>query len=390
MLCDLLVIMLGENVVNIVDVELVSELFKCFDIVVMFIGVLSLEVYEVLVEVMNSIGGNLNFGEGGEDLVCYGINKVLCIKQVVFGCFGVILVYLVNVDVIQIKVVQGVKLGEGGQLLGDKVMFYIVKLCYLVFGVMLIFLLLYYDIYFIEDLVQFIFDFKQVNLKVMIFVKLVFELGVGIIVIGVVKVYVDLIIIVGYDGGIGVSLFLLVKYVGCLWELGFVEIQQVLVVNGLCYKICLQVDGGLKMGVDIIKVVIFGVESFGFGIGLMVVFGCKYLCICYLNNCVTGVAIQDDKLCKNYYYGLLFKVMNYFEFIVCEICELMVQFGVICLVDLIGCIDLLKELDGFIVKQQKLVLLKLLEIVELYLGKVFYCIENNLLFDNGLLNVQLL
>lgn len=224
----------------------------------------------------------------------------------------------------------------------------------------------------------------------MIFVKLVFELGVGIIVIGVVKVYVDLIIIVGYDGGIGVSLFLLVKYVGCLWELGFVEIQQVLVVNGLCYKICLQVDGGLKMGVDIIKVVIFGVESFGFGIGLMVVFGCKYLCICYLNNCVMGVVIQDDKLCKNYYYGLLFKVMNYFEFIVCEICELMVQFGVICLVDLIGCIDLLKELDGFIVKQQKLVLLKLLEIVELYSGKVFYCIENNLLFDNGLLNVQLL
>lgn len=356
----------------------------------MFIGALSSEVYEALAEAMNSIGGNSNFGEGGEDSARYGINKVSRIKQVVFGRFGVISAYLVNVDVIQIKVVQGAKLGEGGQLSGDKVTFYIVKLRYSVFGVTLIFSSSYYDIYFIEDLAQFIFDFKQVNSKAMIFVKLVFESGVGIIAIGVVKVYADLIIIVGYDGGIGVSSFLSVKYVGCSWELGFVEIQQALVVNGLRYKIRLQVDGGLKTGVDIIKAAIFGVESFGFGIGSMVAFGCKYLRICYLNNCVTGVVIQDDKLRKNYYYGLLFKVTNYFEFIVREIRELMVQFGVIRLVDLIGRIDLLKELDGFIVKQQKLALSKLLEIVESYLGKVFYCIENNSSFDNGLLNAQLL
>ena len=152
----------------------------------------------------------------------------------------------------------------------------------------------------------------------------------------------------------------------------------------------MQVDGGLKTGVDIIKAAILGAESFGFGTGPMVALGCKYLRICHLNNCATGVATQDDKLRKNHYHGLPFKVTNYFEFIARETRELMAQLGVTRLVDLIGRTDLLKELDGFTAKQQKLALSKLLETAEPHPGKALYCTENNPPFDNGLLNAQLL
>lgn len=180
------------------------------------------------------------------------------------------------------------------------------------------------------------------------------------------------------------------KYAGCPWELGLVETQQALVANGLRHKIRLQVDGGLKTGLDIIKAAILGAESFGFGTGPMVALGCKYLRICHLNNCATGVATQDDKLRKNHYHGLPFKVTNYFEFIARETRELMAQLGVKRLVDLIGRTDLLKELDGFTAKQQKLDLGKLLETAEPHPGKALYCTENNPPFDNGVLNAQLL
>nr|VXZ91665.1 Glutamate synthase [NADPH] large chain precursor [Klebsiella pneumoniae] len=166
--------------------------------------------------------------------------------------------------------------------------------------------------------------------------------------------------------------------------------QQALVANGLRHKIRLQVDGGLKTGLDIIKAAILGAESFGFGTGPMVALGCKYLRICHLNNCATGVATQDDKLRKNHYHGLPFKVTNYFEFIARETRELMAQLGVKRLVDLIGRTDLLKELDGFTAKQQKLDLGKLLETAEPHPGKALYCTENNPPFDNGVLNAQLL
>lgn len=198
----------------------------------------------------------------------------------------------------------------------------------------------------------------------MISVKLVSEPGVGTIATGVAKAYADLITIAGYDGGTGASPLSSVKYAGCPWELGLVETQQALVANGLRHKIRLQVDGGLKTGVDIIKAAILGAESFGFGTGPMVALGCKYLRICHLNNCATGVATQDDKLRKNHYHGLPFKVTNYFEFIARETRELMAQLGVTRLVDLIGRTDLLKELDGFTAKQQKLALSKLLETAE--------------------------
>ncbi|STW27006.1 glutamate synthase subunit alpha [Klebsiella michiganensis] len=161
----------------------------------------------------------------------------------------------------------------------------------------------------------------------MISVKLVSEPGVGTIATGVAKAYADLITIAGYDGGTGASPLSSVKYAGCPWELGLVETQQALVANGLRHKIRLQVDGGLKTGLDIIKAAILGAESFGFGTGPMVALGCKYLRICHLNNCATGVATQDDKLRKNHYHGLPFKVTNYFEFIARETRELMAAAG---------------------------------------------------------------
>ena len=366
------------------------ELFKRFDTAAMSIGALSPEAHEALAEAMNSIGGNSNSGEGGEDPARYGTNKVSRIKQVASGRFGVTPAYLVNADVIQIKVAQGAKPGEGGQLPGDKVTPYIAKLRYSVPGVTLISPPPHHDIYSIEDLAQLIFDLKQVNPKAMISVKLVSEPGVGTIATGVAKAYADLITIAGYDGGTGASPLSSVKYAGCPWELGLVETQQALVANGLRHKIRLQVDGGLKTGLDIIKAAILGAESFGFGTGPMVALGCKYLRICHLNNCATGVATQDEKLRKNHYHGLPFKVTNYFDFIARETRELMAQLGVKRLVDLIGRTDLLKELEGFTAKRQKLELSKLLETAQPHPGKAVYCTENNPPFDNGVLNAQLL
>jgi glutamate synthase (NADPH/NADH) large chain len=355
----------------------------------MSIGALSPEAHEALAEAMNSIGGNSNSGEGGEDPARYGTNKVSRIKQVASGRFGVTPAYLVNADVIQIKVAQGAKPGEGGQLPGIKSPRTSPN-CAIRAGrdADLPAAAPRYLLY--RGLAQLIFDLKQVNPKAMISVKLVSEPGVGTIATGVAKAYADLITIAGYDGGTGASPLSSVKYAGCPWELGLVETQQALVANGLRHKIRLQVDGGLKTGLDIIKAAILGAESFGFGTGPMVALGCKYLRICHLNNCATGVATQDEKLRKNHYHGLPFKVTNYFDFIARETRELMAQLGVKRLVDLIGRTDLLKELEGFTAKQQKLELSKLLETAEPHPGKAVYCTENNPPFDNGVLNAQLL
>jgi len=389
---DLLQLQPGEDTVsiNVDDVEPASELYKRFDTAAMSIGALSPEAHESLAEAMNSIGGFSNSGEGGEDPARYGTNKVSRIKQVASGRFGVTPAYLVNADVIQIKVAQGAKPGEGGQLPGDKVTPYIARLRYSVPGVTLISPPPHHDIYSIEDLAQLIFDLKQVNPKAMISVKLVSEPGVGTIATGVAKAYADLITVAGYDGGTGASPLTSVKYAGCPWELGLVETQQALVANGLRHKIRLQIDGGLKTGLDIVKAAILGAESFGFGTGPMVALGCKYLRICHLNNCATGVATQDDKLRKNHYHGLPFKVTNYFEFIARETREIMASLGVTRLTDLIGRTDLLKELDGFTAKQQKLDLSSLLKTAQPMPGKALHCTESNPPFDKGLLNKALL
>ncbi|UYA58593.1 Glutamate synthase [NADPH] large chain [Pectobacterium sp. F1-1] len=372
------------------DVEPASEMFKRFDTAAMSIGALSPEAHESLAEAMNGLGGFSNSGEGGEDPARYGTNKVSRIKQVASGRFGVTPAYLVNADVIQIKVAQGAKPGEGGQLPGDKVTPYIARLRYSVPGVTLISPPPHHDIYSIEDLAQLIFDLKQVNPKAMISVKLVSEPGVGTIATGVAKAYADLITIAGYDGGTGASPLSSVKYAGCPWELGLVETQQALVSNGLRHKIRLQVDGGLKTGLDIVKAAILGAESFGFGTGPMVALGCKYLRICHLNNCATGVATQDEKLRRDHYHGLPERVTNYFQFIAHETRVLMAELGVSRLVDLIGRTDLLVELDGFSAKQNKLDLSPLLHAAQPQPGKALYCTESNLSFDKGLLNKELL
>ncbi|KHN54201.1 glutamate synthase large subunit [Pectobacterium fontis] len=372
------------------DVEPASEMFKRFDTAAMSIGALSPEAHESLAEAMNGLGGFSNSGEGGEDPARYGTNKVSRIKQVASGRFGVTPAYLVNADVIQIKVAQGAKPGEGGQLPGDKVTPYIARLRYSVPGVTLISPPPHHDIYSIEDLAQLIFDLKQVNPKAMISVKLVSEPGVGTIATGVAKAYADLITIAGYDGGTGASPLSSVKYAGCPWELGLVETQQALVSNGLRHKIRLQVDGGLKTGLDIVKAAILGAESFGFGTGPMVALGCKYLRICHLNNCATGVATQDEKLRRDHYHGLPERVTNYFQFIAHETRVLMAELGVSRLVDLIGRTDLLVELDGFSAKQNKLDLSPLLHAAQPKPGKALYCTESNLSFDKGLLNKELL
>ncbi|KAB7666757.1 glutamate synthase large subunit, partial [Plesiomonas shigelloides] len=350
---------------------------------------LSPEAHESLAQAMNTLGGYSNSGEGGEDPARYGTNKVSRIKQVASGRFGVTPHYLVNADVIQIKVAQGAKPGEGGQLPGDKVTPYIARLRYSVPGVTLISPPPHHDIYSIEDLAQLIFDLKQINPKALISVKLVSEPGVGTIATGVAKAYADLITIAGYDGGTGASPLASVKYAGCPWELGLVETQQALVANGLRHKIRLQVDGGLKTGLDIIKAAILGAESFGFGTGPMVALGCKYLRICHLNNCATGVATQDEKLRRDHYHGLPERVMNYFRFIAQETRELMAELGVTQLVDLIGRTDLLTELDGFTARQQKLDLSALLATAKPHPGKAVYCTEGNPPFDQGELNARL-
>ncbi|WP_086113276.1 glutamate synthase large subunit [Xenorhabdus beddingii] len=383
---DLLAIAPKGEPIAIEDVEPAEALFKRFDTAAMSIGALSPEAHESLAEAMNALGGFSNSGEGGEDPARYGTKKVSRIKQVASGRFGVTPAYLVSADVIQIKVAQGAKPGEGGQLPGDKVTPYIAKLRYSVPGVTLISPPPHHDIYSIEDLAQLIFDLKQVNPKALISVKLVSEPGVGTIATGVAKAYADLITIAGYDGGTGASPLSSVKYAGCPWELGLVETQQALVANGLRHKIRLQVDGGLKTGLDIIKAAILGAESFGFGTGPMVALGCKYLRICHLNNCATGVATQDEKLRQSHYHGLPERVINYFRFIAQETRELMAQLGVRQLIDLIGRTDLLDILEGISAKQSKLNLAPLLETATPHAGKDLYCTEDNPPFDHGELN----
>ncbi|OCG49295.1 glutamate synthase large subunit [Gilliamella sp. Choc5-1] len=388
---DLLKLNPPENAAIPLDqVEPEESLFKRFDSAAMSIGALSPEAHESLAEAMNTLGGFSNSGEGGEDPARYNTIKVSRIKQVASGRFGVTPSYLMSADVIQIKVAQGAKPGEGGQLPGDKVTPYIAKLRFSVPGVTLISPPPHHDIYSIEDLAQLIFDLKQINPNAMISVKLVSEPGVGTIATGVAKAYADLITISGYDGGTGASPLTSVKYAGSPWELGLVETQQSLVANGLRHKIRLQVDGGLKTGTDIVKAAILGAESFGFGTGPMVALGCKYLRICHLNNCATGVATQDEKLRSEHYHGQPEKAINYFRFIARNTREIMAELGVSRIVDLIGRTDLLLELDGITAKQQKLDLSGLLETAKPIDGKPAYCIEDNKPFDKGVLNKEII
>ncbi|MDJ0916157.1 MAG: glutamate synthase large subunit [Woeseiaceae bacterium] len=366
------------------EVEPVEKILKRFDSAGMSLGALSPEAHEALAIAMNRIGARSNSGEGGEDPKRYGNERVSKIKQVASGRFGVTAEYLVNAEVIQIKIAQGAKPGEGGQLPGHKVNDLIARLRYAKPGVGLISPPPHHDIYSIEDLAQLIFDLKQVNPEALVSVKLVAEPGVGTIAAGVVKAYADLITISGYDGGTGASPLSSVKYAGSPWELGLSEAHQVLRANDMRHKVRLQTDGGLKTGLDVIKAAMLGAESFGFGTGPMVALGCKYLRICHLNNCATGVATQNNVLRSRHFIGLPEMVINYFKFVGEEVRELLASIGARSLDEVIGRVDLLELMDGETERQAKLDLSPIISDAGLTKDVPQFCTDlRNEPFDKG-------
>lgn len=321
------------------------DLLRRFDTAAISLGALSPEAHEALAIAMNRLGGRSNSGEGGEDPARYGTGKRSKIKQVASGRFGVTPEYLVNAEVLQIKVAQGAKPGEGGQLPGHKVNELIARLRYAKPGIGLISPPPHHDIYSIEDLAQLIYDLKQVNPAALVSVKLVSHAGVGTIAAGVVKAGADLITISGHDGGTGASPLSSIHYAGVPWELGVAEAHQALVANDLRSRTILQTDGGLKTGLDVVKAAILGADSFGFGTGPMIVLGCKYLRICHLNNCATGVATQDDLLREKHFHGLPERVENFFRLLSEEVRQWLSYLGAKSLDEIVGRTDLLEQLD---------------------------------------------
>jgi glutamate synthase (NADPH/NADH) large chain len=381
---DLLKIKPAGPAISLDQVEPIEAILPRFDSAGMSLGALSPEAHEALAIAMNRMGGRSNSGEGGEDPARYRTERVSKIKQVASGRFGVTAEYLVNAEVLQIKIAQGAKPGEGGQLPGHKVNDLIARLRFAKPGVGLISPPPHHDIYSIEDLAQLIFDLKQVNPTALVSVKLVAEPGVGTIAAGVVKAYADLITISGYDGGTGASPVSSVKYAGSPWELGLSEAHQVLRANDLRHKVRLQTDGGLKTGLDVIKAAMLGAESFGFGTAPMVALGCKYLRICHLNNCATGVATQNEVLRSQYFIGLPEMVINFFRFVAEETRQLMAELGVRSLEELIGRVDLLEAQPGVSKRQQRLDLSPILSDNGLAASAPQFCTESrNQPFDKG-------
>ncbi|MGH1430161.1 MAG: glutamate synthase large subunit [Neptuniibacter sp.] len=386
---DMLGLRKDVKAISIDEVEPVENIFPRFDSAAMSLGALSPEAHEALAVAMNELGGRSNSGEGGEDEARHGTMKRSKIKQVASGRFGVTPEYLSNAEVMQIKVAQGAKPGEGGQLPGGKVNSLIARLRYSVPGVTLISPPPHHDIYSIEDLAQLIFDLKQVNPEALVSVKLVSRPGVGTIACGVAKAYADLITISGYDGGTAASPMTSIHYAGSPWELGLADTHQSLRVNQLRGSVRLQTDGGLKTGLDVIKGAILGAESFGFGTMPMVALGCKYLRICHLNNCATGVATQNDKLREEFFRGTVEMVKNFFRFVAEETRQIMAQLGVRSMEELVGRVDLLEILDGETPRQKNLDLSPILHSA----GDEFpnTCqVERNAPYDLAELNTQML
>ena len=339
---DMLDFKSNKKPISIDQVESIEKILLRFDSAGMSLGALSPDAHETLAQAMNKMGGRSNSGEGGEDQKRFNTDKNSKIKQVASGRFGVTPHYLVNAEVIQIKIAQGAKPGEGGQLPGDKVDELIATLRYSNPGITLISPPPHHDIYSIEDLAQLIFDLKQVNPNALVSVKLVAEAGIGTIAAGVTKAYADLITISGYDGGTGASPLSSIKYAGGPWEMGLSETHQTLRASRLRNRVRLQADGGLKTGVDVLKAAMLGAESFGFGTAPMIAMGCKYLRICHLNNCATGVATQNKILRKYHFIGKDEMVMNYFKFVAQETRQLLANLGYKKLSDVIGQTNLLK------------------------------------------------
>ncbi|HYB65463.1 MAG TPA: glutamate synthase large subunit, partial [Steroidobacteraceae bacterium] len=381
---DLLALKSAARPIPLEEVEPAEAILPRFDGAGMSLGALSPEAHEALAIAMNRLGARSNSGEGGEDPARYRTEKNSKIKQVASGRFGVTPEYLVHAEVLQIKIAQGAKPGEGGQLPGHKVNDMIASLRFARAGVGLISPPPHHDIYSIEDLAQLIFDLKQVNPHALVSVKLVAEPGVGTVAAGVAKAYADLITVSGYDGGTGASPLSSIKYAGTPWELGLAETHQTLRANDLRHRVRLQTDGGLKTGLDVVKAAIIGAESFGFGTAPMVALGCKYLRICHLNNCATGVATQHNVLRSKYFTGLPEMVINYFRFVAEEVREILAALGVRTLAEIIGRTEYLEPLPGATPRQRKLDLTPILSTAGLNRETPQFCsTPSNAPFDKG-------
>lgn len=328
--------------INIDLVEPASEIMKRFVTGAMSFGSISKEAHEAIAVAMNTIGGKSNTGEGGELKERFSTNARSAIKQVASGRFGVTTEYLVNADEIQIKVAQGAKPGEGGQLPGFKVDTIIAKTRHSIPGISLISPPPHHDIYSIEDLAQLIYDLKNVNPKAIISVKLVSESGVGTIAAGVAKAKADLILISGCDGGTGASPLSSIKHAGLPLEIGLAETQQTLVLNNLRGNIRLQTDGQLKTGRDIVIAAMLGAEEFGFATSALIILGCVMMRKCHLNTCPVGVATQNEQL-RGKFSGKSDYLINFFTFLAEEVREHLASLGFTKLDDIVGRTDLLKS-----------------------------------------------
>ena len=337
--------------IDISEVEPKETIFKRFASAAMSLGSISPEAHETIAIAMNRIGAQSNSGEGGEDKERFGTQRVSKIKQVASGRFGVTPAYLRSAEEIQIKVAQGAKPGEGGQLPGHKVTPLIGKLRHTVPGVTLISPPPHHDIYSIEDLAQLIFDMKQVNPKARVAVKLVSTVGVGTIAAGVAKAYADKIIISGGDGGTGAAPLTSIKFTGNPWELGLSEAHNALKANNLRGLVELQTDGGLKTGLDVVKAALLGAESFAFGTGVLTIVGCKMLRICHVNKCSVGIATQNEKLREEFFKGHVDQVVNYFTYLAEDVRAIMAELGYKTMEEMVGRVDLLAVKDDEFAKK---------------------------------------
>ena len=331
--------------VSIDEVEPISEIVKRFSTGAMSYGSISAEAHENLAIAMNRLGGKSNTGEGGEDAERFiplpnGDSRRSAIKQVASGRFGVTSEYLVNADDLQIKMAQGAKPGEGGQLPGHKVYPWIAKTRHSTPGVGLISPPPHHDIYSIEDLAQLIHDLKNANNEARVHVKLVSEVGVGTVAAGVSKAHADVVLISGHDGGTGASPLTSLKHAGAPWELGLAETQQTLLMNNLRDRIVVQVDGQLKTGRDVVIAALLGAEEFGFATAPLVVSGCIMMRVCHLDTCPVGVATQNPEL-RARFSGKPEFVVNFFEFIAQEVRELLASLGFRTLDEAIGQVELI-------------------------------------------------
>ncbi|EDP75193.1 glutamate synthase large subunit [Hydrogenivirga sp. 128-5-R1-1] len=331
----------SDNPIPIEEVEPEEEILKRFVTGGMSLGALSPEAHEVIAEACNRLGMKSNSGEGGEDPNRYWTIKNSAIKQVASGRFGVTPTYLATAKDIEIKIAQGAKPGEGGQLPGHKVNEYIAKLRHSQPGVTLISPPPHHDIYSIEDLAQLIHDLKQANPEARVCVKLVAEHGVGTIAAGVAKAYADIVQISGAEGGTGASPYSSIKNAGNYWEIGLMETQRLLMENDLRDKIRVRVDGGMRTGKDVIIGALLGAEEFGFGTAAMIAEGCVMARACHLNTCPTGVATQDPKY-RAKFKGKVENVMAYFKAVAREVREILAQMGVRSLDEVIGRTDLIE------------------------------------------------